>query len=491
MKKWFNYILVVLTIILLNATACNQKDAKEQESKEDVPTIRIACTGFHKMPDDDDLGLINQRLGELSIEKAGIRIEIVPFKRGGNNAYMMLNDDQKPIDILPLYRGSNQMMQNDLLALDDLIVKYGSNIKNIVGEKSLELGRYHGKIYGVPKPLQDINSTGAIMLTEYVKKYNIKTDNIKSMADLEPILEMIKKKEPELIPYVPISPGREAITREVIGDVLSQNVAMVYYDDQTLQVVNFFETPEYEARIKMVRNWYLKGYLGEEILTNTESGVEQVAAGTAFSAEEVIRPDEVQFKMNQYGDKITFVNFNERPYLSTKSDTTLYWCVSNKCKDSEAAMKALDLLYSDVDIINTILYGVEGVNYEEKDSGHIGFPKEVTYNTTGYYNESKWMYNRNIGKVWNGVSLSIYDDMKKYNASAIVSPAYGFQYDDEKITMDVSGIQAVITEYAVKLGCGMLDVDKVLPEFQNKLRQAGANELVLQIQKQLDEWKNK
>ncbi|MDF2513443.1 MAG: extracellular solute-binding protein [Herbinix sp.] len=457
---------------------------QEAGGQEEIPIVRIGIGSYGKTT--QDLDIVNQELGRLSEEKAGVRMLLVPVS--SRNTSMMLNDTENPVDIVSLTNEAYNAQKTSLLPISNLLYEYGQDIINFMGDDIINLGKIEGELYGIPKPMPDVHCTGVAVLTEYLNKYRIDITGIRSMSDFEAVLAIIKSNEPELIPYVPERVNKEAIVREVIGDVLAESLAMVYYKDTSLEVVNLYETPEYEQRVRMVRDWYLKGYLSEDIIINNESGLSQVDAGYAFSTEYVIRPDELQAAKKRYGNKITYINFSERPYISTSSNTVYFWCINKQFENGQAAMKALNLLYTDVDIINTVLYGVEGIHYVKTGDGHITYPEGLTSETIGYSNNSKWCYNRNIAKVWEGGELNIYDIMKEFNASAIQSPAYGFQFEDEKLSFDPTKLSQVIKKYNLKLGDGVLDVDTALPQFQQELREAGAEQLVEEVQKQVEEW---
>ena len=49
------------------------------------------------------------------------------------------------------------------------------------------------------------------------------------------------------------------------------------------EVVDIFETEEYKNRLKQVRKWYLKGYMGDNILENTSTITEMIRNGEAFA----------------------------------------------------------------------------------------------------------------------------------------------------------------------------------------------------------------
>ena len=45
----------------------------------------------------------------------------------------------------------------------------------------------------------------------------------------------------------------------------------------------------------------------------------------------------------------------------------------------------LGLLYSDEDVLNTILYGVDGMHYEVQEDGSFAFPSGINSSNVGYF----------------------------------------------------------------------------------------------------------
>ena len=52
----------------------------------------------------------------------------------------------------------------------------------------------------------------------------------------------------------------------------------------------------------------------------------------------------------------------------------------------------------------------------------------------------------------------------------------------------VAAVTAVNDEYWTLLNQGFLDPKTALPEYQERLKEAGVDELIAEIQKQYDEW---
>ena len=159
----------------------------------------------------------------------------------------------------------------------------------------------------------------------------------------------------------------------------------------------------------------------------------------------------------------------------------------------EEAVKVLGLLYNDEEVLNVILYGVEGLHYEVEEDGSFSFPDGVTENNVGYTCSVKWQFNTPKAGIWSGMSEDLEKDFAEFEASAEVSPAYGFWLDESKITVDMQKIRAIVSEYRKFQNAGMTEdgqsMEAYLEEFRQKLREAGSEQLVKEVSKQYQAWK--
>ena len=75
------------------------------------------------------------------------------------------------------------------------------------------------------------------------------------------------------------------------------------------------------------------------------------------------------------------------------------------------------------------------------------------------------------------------------NASAVTSSVLGFSFNPEPVKTELAQCASVVNEYYVPLFTGSVDPDAVLPPFLDKLRNAGADKVIAEMQKQIDAWK--
>lgn len=69
-----------------------------------------------------------------------------------------------------------------------------------------------------------------------------------------------------------------------------------------------------------------------------------------------------------------------------------------------------------------------------------------------------------------------------------VSPAMGFTWDNANVLNEVTAVRNVRGKYANALECGSIDPAEALPAFLEELETAGANTIIEEKQKQLDEY---
>ena len=179
------------------------------------------------------------------------------------------------------------------------------------------------------------------------------------------------------------------------------------------------------------------------------------------------------------------------PFACTSNINGYMYSISSNSIDIETSMQFLNLMYSDPVVANLITYGIEGKHYEfvDKENGIINFPEGVTADTSGYSTSEGWRKgNQFITYVWEGDPVDIWEQMKNFNHSAAKSTAYGFRFDSTPVQAEILRCNEIRYEYSEGLEYGLLDPDVALPEFRDRLKDAGIDVIIAEKQRQLDEW---
>jgi len=157
-------------------------------------------------------------------------------------------------------------------------------------------------------------------------------------------------------------------------------------------------------------------------------------------------------------------------------------------KEPEAAMRFLDLVWKDVDLMNLIQWGIEGEHYVMQDEsiGLIGFPENVTadnspyYNTLGLWGDARKIY------IWSA-SVSQADN-DAYTAKCIANPTkgVGVSYNSADMVNELTALAAVVAQYIPALESGSVDLDTYYPEFIQAMKDAGIDAVIADKQAQFD-----
>jgi putative aldouronate transport system substrate-binding protein len=76
----------------------------------------------------------------------------------------------------------------------------------------------------------------------------------------------------------------------------------------------------------------------------------------------------------------------------------------------------------------------------------------------------------------------------KQNDSAELSKAFGFSFDMSPVQSQYTAVSNVTSQYQRALECGSVDPAVELPNFIQKLKDAGVDEVIAEKQKQLNAW---
>jgi putative aldouronate transport system substrate-binding protein len=147
----------------------------------------------------------------------------------------------------------------------------------------------------------------------------------------------------------------------------------------------------------------------------------------------------------------------------------------------EGAMKFINWLYSSKENYLFALYGVEGQDYEIVD-GRI---KKLT--TEEFFYE--WMFrNQNYQLFAPDISQETIDQYKGWDDKAVLSDSIGFRFNNEKVKNIETALREVAGKQFAAIRSGFVDFDTEYPKAVQKLKDAGIEEYVAEIQRQLDEF---
>jgi putative aldouronate transport system substrate-binding protein len=481
----------ILPVLILSLGACS-KSTTSEGSSSNTP-YKVTMT-FFSTTTLSDIPLVEAAIKEYLKEK-NLEVELLANNISAyqDQVNLMISGGEK-LDLVE-YLGStfsNDVAQGKYLPLNDLLKTHGAGAASALGGEYLKAGTIDGKVYGTPSIRDMAVNFGICMRKDIADKYGIKPEDIKTVDDISAVLAKVHAGEPEL--FITFAQGNTSgIVPELLinWDGLGNDfgVLMNYGQDDELKVVNVFAEKEYEDMLRLVRDWYQKGYIIPDASTNSQTAVTLVGAGQLFSFVSRLKPGfDMQSTRGSGGVEMVTAAVSP-PFTTTTQVGVQGWAIPITCKNPEKTMEFLNLLYTDPALVNFIAWGIEGKHYVKLNDRVITYPEGVTAANNGYNLNLTWMFgNSLLAYVWEGNAPDINDQMISFNQNAIVSKALGFQFNAAPVRNAVTAVTNVAAEYRLGLEYGMVDVDVMLPRFIKALEDAGINEIVAEKQRQLDAW---
>jgi len=465
-----------------------EADSKQKEYAQLVVAFRTAGA----IPTEQAIDTIEEEINKITRDEIGAEVELMIIANGSYVSQMnlMLTGDEQ-IDVL----GASRSMMPTIYAaeqirpLQELLDEYGQGIKEVLGEDLLSCGAFHNELYAIPIKCDSACGYGTFALrTDLCKKYNIDAESIDTYEELTEVFQTIKDNEPEMTIVGSGSAGQSFLQYSITWDNLSDNYGVLENHGQELTVTNLFESDGYKEYLRVIRDWYERGFISNDITSSTESSATIMKAGNLFAYATANKPGiKTQEESNTGGIEVEICQVLP---TFTVTGNIWQWTIPTSSKYPEEAMQFLNLMYTNADVLNLITYGIEGQDYVVKEDGTIYYPDGLGATTVPYSMQGmNWSFGNEFnGHVWYGNAPDIWEQTAEWNKTGLVSEAYGFVFDSGSVANEKAAVQNIYDQYRMSLECGLVDYEEVLDEMNEKLYAAGLQTIIDEKQKQLDEW---
>lgn len=508
-KKW---IAVLLTISMAGGmlTGCGSgaKEEKQQaagtetgaggnsgEEKKngDVVTLKVAAMAFNDQSLVED---VEQAANEILKDK-GVALDITFINIGSwqQQTNLLLTGGSDTVDILPWYGTplATYVNNGQALELDELLDRYGEGIKKEIPQDMLELGRVDENIYGIYTDREVANSYGIWMRKDILDETGIDPADIKTLEDCTALFAKVK----ELYPDMECLSGGQAGTLQTntwgwdqISD--ANNLGVMLDNGQSGEIVNLYESGEYEDYVRLMRKWYEAGYISPDVLSKSDDPSVTMRAGKLFSALSHLKPLFGEQQARITGCEIEVIELRPAS-LQTQTVQGMMWGISASTKHPEEAMILLNEMYTNPQLANILINGIEGKSYIYTDDAKkmVNFPEGINASNTPYTAQS-WIWpNAFETPVWEPYPKDYWQQIEDFNNTALHSKALGFVPDTSEITNEITACTNVVAKYNPSLMAGAVDVDESLAKFREELKTAGIDKIIETKSRQYEEWKAK
>ncbi len=489
-KTIFFIIAAVITsgfIIAFFSNVFNAGFIKNSVNEGEAPYKII---WYHLGSPQEDANFVFQKISQYTREKINATVEI---------KLLEYNDYEKKIkeaicsrenfDLCFTSPWLNDFRQNiakgAFIELDSLLSIYGSDILKSLPPDILNTAKMNGRLYSIPSSKTAGNQWAVKFNKKYIDKYRLKLpENIKfeELKSLEPMLAIIKEKEPGVIPYLTYPLSCHAFAAP-FNRVNEYTPGALYYDNRTnYRIFNDYDSPDYFSHLKLMHKWHISGYMMKDAAYCTDI-TPFLKEGNWFSGVLNYVPEQEKILSDNFGYEILSVPI-DRPVLTSKDAGAFMQAISSTSQDPVKVMKFLNLLYSDKYLYNLVIWGIEGRNYVKKSENIIDYSENIKpYKIDGYT-----LGNWSLSYIPSYLSPSIWEEHKKFDEAAIRSPLFGFEFDQTPVKNEVEAIAQLAKEFEGVLNVGAVDPEVFVPKVKAKYKAAGLDRVIHEEQKQLDTW---
>ena len=365
-----------------------------------------------------------------------------------------------------------------------------------------------GHVYGVPTNKElcvpegfVVNKTAADAIG-----WDLTKDEIKTTADLEPLLQKYREMYPDKYPYLmdmnpagrwvdePWCPDWSGVENNAVAMKMAKQENGAF--DET--VYSIFETPEEEEHIRLMYKWVQEGYINPENVNMSKGDAEEVFGKGDFLVftqplkGNNIKPVELYTEKHKEGDEPFEVAeiIMQPKYIVTAHTAGSMFGIPTNTQNPDAALQYLTLMHTDAKLVNLMLFGVEGKNYEMLDEVRAKLTNTPWYTVHG----GAWT----VGDVTLQYVLENEDPEKnakliEFAKDAEETASLGFRFNKKKVKDEADAVGEAVRTYVNPLLCGAADPDdpeKGIEAMKKALQDAGIGKLVEAAQKQYQDWKD-
>ena len=492
-------------------TQGNQTEPAPTEKELEPVTLKFWIA--QKKTEDSDMVIeaVNEYLKDV-LPNTTIEVTWIPMNNQWRQNWSQAMASGESIDLSwfgYLNSVETEITMGSLMPIDDLLAEYGSGIIETLGEVTVERHRSSdGQLYFIPAWQGMYGNRQGIYFRQenvdlmgegWAEKFQAQLyetwdqpwwnvdAKLKTVSYIEDLLKASQDAgKLGLGFYVRSNPiirlfnsngkqlENELVHVTVVGDT--------YYveADSSLTSPSYYQT-------QVFHDWYQKGYIREDVLS-VDLGDAHFEKSTANDQEymnmiqNAWTDSEHLTHTDRAGEQIAQFNIQKDGELTDGFATGAV--IPATAENPERAMMFLELLYTDAELYQLLVYGIEGVHYTTYKNGTISYPEKKTY--TGPYN---WA----VGTCINALQtledkLTYYADLKEMEETAKISFMEGFIFNQEPISVEFSNLKAVYTEYRLVGMAVEEDWEKVYTERRDKMIAAGMETYINEYVKQLTEF---
>lgn len=431
---------------------------------------------------------VNNQLNPRLRAEAGIELELI--YRGWDQYWeqkdIMLAAGQ-PIDLYwdALSDLSTILNKGGCQPMESYIEANCQDMLKVFPDSLLIGGVANGHQYSLPSAFAASSGTQQFVCVRQDLLEAVGMTEIKTAEDLKEFATKVADQYPEF--RGPADPIFKPLTRYFADEQYTwcAYADSVVYGEETNKAYSYYETEAFQQVAKFNESMYAEGLYSDELTTNYGERDSRMQQGLYLWVEGSIgKENEIIASVKAADPNAVLKGYilnpdDDRYVICSGTGDALYVPVS--AKNPDGAFKFLNWFYKNQENYLFCLYGEEGVNYEIVND-RIVFKEE---GFEGYFYE--WMFrNANYMVYTEGVTDEFVEKAKTWDDTALTSDVIAFHFDNSNVKEIEASVTEVINQYMTPIMTGFVSFDDNYPAAVAKLKEAGIDEYVAEVQRQLD-----
>ncbi len=432
----------------------------------------------------DDFDVIEAKINEITEKRLGVGVKFIFIDADGyygNRINAKIEAGEK-IDLcftgyLDSYRAR---VENDKLMVLNELLEYAPRLKSEIPDYLWDGAKINDKIYAVPNQQIAAASAALVVSKPLADKYGFDVSSVKKTEDIEPFLKLLSENEPDVYP-ARINWGINGVrTLESNSfDEMSYGGVYIINDGGKIKTELITESEDKKNAAKLLHEWYENGYVRNDIAVAVDSA-DELAAGKYGIWFETYKPGVEYQRKLMTGNDVYAVQIS-KPYINSGGTQSAMTGICSSSGHPTEAIKLLEIVNTEPEILNLLTYGIEGKNYDKLSDNVIKRRSDTFYNPTWFFGNQFIVYTEQEQ------DNDIWEKTKNINENAIKSPIVGFSADLSMLLSELTRCNEVLANYEV-LNNGVENPDSYWDSLDSELRSAGAEKIKQELENQINKF---
>ena len=510
-KKIISAIIVVaMSASMLIGCSGGNENANSQETTK----LTWLFGGEGKLQDSEMVWAEFNKQLQGYLPNTEVEFQVVPMSDYAEKWKMMAAARQE-VDLVWAGYTLNlldEVNKGAFMKLDELVDKNAPELRDELPDWAFEKSSINGDLYFIPcyQMMADGLPIGVRTHKELADKY----------LDREAVEKAFMAPDKRVFTRADFAPFEEYLQKLKDNGEIRKGVSMKFFEmfasrmgydkydydlvanavinakDGTFEVKDkLTDFPQSYEAYDMAREWFEKGYIRSDILGLQDWRIDEGKEDGYVLWAHINMLGQAEKESLQSGFDIDVIPVSDTKLIHN-NPTTTNTAISSTSKHPDEAMKLIGLMNTKkgADLYNLLTYGIEGVHYNKVSDSKI----EMIVQGQPFTNENKYgYYNWVLGNTY--YSYETQYDVEGYNKyvkeeindKAEKSDLLGFSLDLTPIENEIAQYTTIMKEYEYLSYGATENYKELLEERNQKLKAAGSDKIIEEVQKQVTEWAKK